>query len=284
MTTVEIAVAFRDATGQYIRPVAAMLASVLACTARPLRLHVLHDETLTAAHRDGLQAMVRQAGRTIAFHALDPRRCLPGVDETSPIMQPLTYATLYRLFIPTLPAFASCRRLLYMDTDLLADTDLSVLWDMDMEGAALGAVPDPCLCGALLRKGDDPRHVWARKAARYSLQQGIPNSRYFNAGVLLLDLDAIRAEGLFEAATRLVLDIPNLLHPDQDALNKIFFNRSIFIPKKFNYLLHSDAVDDLTEGVWHFSGPRKPWLQDMPKAHRYHYYLSRTPWSAGGPA
>lgn len=77
----------------------------------------------------------------------------------------------------------------------------------------------------------------------------------------------------------MVQDEPRLLHPDQDALNKIFYGRSVFIPQKFNYLLHSCDVAGVEEGVWHYSGPRKPWDHaDMPKAERYYHYLRQTPW------
>ena len=276
-----IALAFRDTDGAYIRTVAAMLASVLANTPRPLMVHALHDETLTAQGREGLSAMSRAAGQSIAFHEILPAQCLPGLDENSPILKPLTFATLYRLFIPALPSLAACDRLLYLDTDMIVDVDLGELWDMNLGDALLGAVPDPCLCGALLRPVRTPKDQWAKDVARHNMGLGIPMSRYFNAGVLLLDLATIRAEKLFEAATHMVLSEPRLVHPDQDALNKLFFARCMVLPQKFNYLLHSDDVSGLTEGVWHYSGPRKPWREDMPKADRYHHFLAQTPWGQG---
>lgn len=277
----EIALAFRDTDGSYIRHVATMVASVLACTERPLRIHVLHDETLTHEGREKLRTMTQAAGRDMHFHHLEPHTCLPGVDEASPILRPLTFATLYRLFLPALPGVADCDRIIYLDTDMVVDCDLGEMWDINLGPALLGAVPDPCLCGALRRGGDAPRDVWARDVARYTLRQGIPMTRYFNAGVLLLDIAAIRARGLFDDAARLVLDNPQLLHPDQDALNKIFFGLTAFLPKKFNYILHTDDVRNITQGIWHYSGPRKPWREPMPKADRYHYYLAHTPWGQG---
>lgn len=276
----EIVLAFRDADGGYIRHVGAMLASVLHCTARPMRLHVLHDETLTFAGREALSVMVRRAGRKICFHPLVPSACLPGVDEKSPIMEPLTFATLYRLFIPAMPDLRDCERVVYLDTDLVAEADLGELWDMDMGPALLGAVPDPYLCGALQRT-EGPHLEWSRNMGMYNRQLGIPTARYFNAGVLLLRLKAICGRRLFEEALDMVLRIPQLTHPDQDALNKVFFEHSTVIPKKFNYLLHHDDVSAVSEGVWHYTGARKPWKEsgaNMPKADRYRHYLARTPW------
>lgn len=285
--TVEIAIAFRDLDGHYARHVGAMLASLLDNTQRPLRVHALHDDSLTLANKEKLTALFAHTARPaqgqecqLQLHHLDPRACLPGVDETSLIMQPLTFATLYRLFLPTLPGLEECERLIYMDTDLIVDTDMGALWDIDLGQALLGAVPDPCLCGALTRPTTNARDEWARKVARHSLGLGIPMTRYFNAGVLLLDLKSIRQEGLFAAGAALVQSEPRLLHPDQDALNKLFYRRSLFVPQKFNYLLHSACVDGIEDGVWHYSGPNKPWQQhDMAKADRYRHYLQQTPWA-----
>ena len=289
----DIAIAFRDTDGTYARHVGAMLTSLLHTTRRPLRVHALHDDSLTAANRAKLEllfaahAQRAQPGEQaeLHFHPLDPASCLPGVDEHSPILRPLTFATLYRLFLPTLPGLESCQRLIYLDTDLIVDTDMGELWEMDMGQALLGAVPDPCLCGALTRPVASPKDEWARNVARHSLRLGIPMTRYFNAGVLLLDLEGIRREGLFAEAAALVLAEPQLLHPDQDALNKIFYGRSLFVPQKFNYLLHSVQVDGIEEGVWHYSGPGKPWQQPhMAKAQRYYHYLRQSPWSEEHPA
>lgn len=295
---INIAIAFRDKDGSYARHVGAMLASLLDNTRRSVRVHILHDDSLTEDSRKKLQAVLDQQipaahGHThgqeqkhaharesqLHFHHLDPRTCLPGVNESSLIMQPLTFATLYRLFLPTLPGLKDCSRLIYMDTDLIVDADMSELWEMELGQALLGAVPDPCLCGALTRPVRNAKDEWARNVARHSLGLGIPMTRYFNAGVLLLDLASIRREGLFAEGAQMVQNEPRLLHPDQDALNKLFYGRSIFIPQKFNNLLHSCDVEGKEEGVWHYSGPRKPWDHPhMPKADRYFYYLRQTPW------
>lgn len=276
--TLSLAIAFRNQDGRYARHAGAMVASVLANTKRPVRLHLLHDATLTVEDAARFQALVAAYNQELLLHALEPSSCLPDVDESSAIMRPLTFATLYRLFLPQL---VDEPRILYMDTDLVADLDLAELWDTDLRGRPLGAVPDPCLSGAIGRKGTTPQEQWAARVARASLSMGIPMSRYFNAGVLLLDMAAIRRDGDFGAALKLVLSDPRLLHPDQDALNKVFFGRSVVLPQKFNYLLHSSDVGHLTEGVWHYSGPRKPWNEETPKADRYRHYLSLTPWAEG---
>lgn len=277
-TPVSLAIAFRDPDGSYARHAGAMVASVLANTRRPVRLHLLHDATLTVEDTARFQTLTAAYGQELRLHALEPSSCLPGMDESTAVMRPLTFATLYRLFLPQL---VDEPRILYMDTDLVADLDLAELWDTDLQGRPLGAVPDPCLSGAIGRKGTTPQAQWAARVARASLSMGIPMSRYFNAGVLLLDMAAIRRNGDFAAALQLVLSNPRLIHPDQDALNKVFFGRSAVIPQKFNYLLHSAEVEHLTEGVWHYSGPRKPWNEDTPKADRYRHYLSLTPWAEG---
>ena len=276
----DIAIAFRDQDGTYTRHAGAMLASLLATTPRPFRVHILHDHSLTPANTKKLLALPWDQEREIHFHRLDPQTLLPGTNEHTAIMRPLTYASLYRLFLPQLPALAPCPRILYMDTDIIVDTDLGELWDTDMGPALLGAVPDPLLCKGLSLPDNHPQARWARRVARTTLHQGVPMTRYFNSGVLLLKLDDIGRQGLFAEALDFVRAHPALVHPDQDALNKVFYTRSMTIPQKFNCILHSNHAEDREQGVWHYSGACKPWLDPhMPKAHRYHHYLRQTPWA-----
>ena len=234
--TMEIALAFRDKDGTYIAHVSAMLASVLASSTHAMRIHILHDETLSpenAAHLHSLCGM----GQELIFHPINPKLCLGSLREDSPIMKPLTLATLYRLFLPKLSGLEQCSRLIYLDTDLIVDTDLWEMWTVDMGTALLAAVPDPCLHKALENMGQGHKDQWARKVAQYSAELGIPTERYFNAGVLLLDLDGIRREGLFDQALRMVWKEPRLFHPDRDAINKLFFHKIVFLSQKCNYIV-----------------------------------------------
>ena len=122
---------------------------------------------------------------------------------------------------------------------------------------------------------------------------------YFNAGVLVLNLEAFREENLLsrivdwyrahrEQATRL----------DQDTLNALFWNRTVWLPARDNHCdgwlerqLRQNASDAYWRGcppqeileaicdpeVLHFWGPRKPWKWNhRPEGRRYEAVLRET--------
>src|ERR1700747_1086019 len=97
---------------------------------------------------------------------------------TIPHVSRMTYA---RLLIPRLfPEMAA--KVLYFDTDILVFEDLGPLWQTDLEGRVIAAVPDFYYHTLPLREGLDPQ-------AHRALYPGLPVvPEYFNAGVLLIDL------------------------------------------------------------------------------------------------
>ncbi len=81
------------------------------------------------------------------------------------------WMTYVRLIVP---GVLSKSRLLYLDADLLVLTDLSALWDLDMQGRAVGAVSY-----TTIRLSNDRRFF---ETLGYDL-----DAPYLNAGVLLID-------------------------------------------------------------------------------------------------
>ena len=85
----------------------------------------------------------------------------------------ITQAMYYRyLFADLLPK--SVKRLIYMDADIICKGDLLPLWQTDLQGKMLGAVRD-----------------WGE--AKSCGRIGLKNGRYFNSGVLLMDLVKVAA-------------------------------------------------------------------------------------------
>jgi len=187
-------------------------------------------------------------------------------------------ATYLRLCLPEL-APPEVQKVLYLDCDLVVCRDVRPLFGFDLNGRAVGAVFDYWI--------DDKAF-----ARRWDLAQG---GRYFNAGVLLLDLSRLRAGGQFARAVALLAQ--NLQHYeflDQDALNHVFWGEWAAMDPIWNMqraMLASGHEASTQRAAWplgrrpgivHFTSSHKPWLRtaDHPYAWLYHRARARTPFGA----
>ncbi len=99
-------------------------------------------------------------------------------------------------------------------------------------------------------------------------------AKYFNSGVLLIDVDVGRREIIPEDIFRYAsIHAKELLLPDQDILNAMYGNRTMelddyiwnYDARNYNtYLLRSGGMSDLdwvvrNTAILHFCGKAKPW-------------------------
>lgn len=258
-------------------PHAATLARSLLVTQRDpgaVRLHLLHPPDLDPVDLHRLEAMVTDLGGSLVTHAVaDPRLAdLPAAGRITEVMW-------FRILLPDLLPDAS--RVLYLDCDIVATDDLAPLFDLDLGGRAVAAVHNVPYGGAddLGRLGLDPAH------------------RYFNSGVLLLDLDRWRER---EVTDRLVAfataAAERLVHPDQDALNAVLGDDRAVLDPRWNCqntVFHSPVAAEVfgaaavraacaAPALVHFEGPSlaKPWhyLATHPYRDVYLRHRAATPW------
>ena len=125
-------------------------------------------------------------------------------------------ATWLRFFVlEQIPA--NVTRLLWLDSDTAVCDDLSGLTDLDMKGCPIGAVCDS-LC------------LYDRK--RLNIPEG---QSYYNAGVLLFDLEQWRPGNLQEKMmAHLAQHIDQYELNDQDLLNDFFRGRIFRLPERYN--------------------------------------------------
>jgi lipopolysaccharide biosynthesis glycosyltransferase len=269
-----VACATDDAYAPYC---AAMLGGLLVQHPRGLTVHLLHDETLGTQPRERLRRLVEAGGgRWEPLTAPASQRAgLPAMDRIPSIMW-------LRVLLPDLLPQAD--RLLYVDVDTLALQPLDGLWRTDLGGNLVGAV-------------DNVLHPNLRgRPAALGLPAG---ARYFNSGVLLMDLAGMRREG----SSRRILEVARtrpgeLLWPDQDALNIVLAGRRATLHPRWNcqnsfFYWRRFAVELLGErqleealaapALLHFEGPSwaKPWhfFSDHPHRERWRAAQRATGWS-----
>lgn len=184
----------------------------------------------------------------------------------------------YRIHLPELLATTS--RALYLDADTIACRSVGELFDLDLGTALVGAV-------------DNVTEPGARDFER---ELGLPQGQsYFNSGVLLLDLDAMREA----ETTRTLLQTASrpLVWPDQDALNIALGGRRRHLHPRWNTqnslygwaawahdVFGPDAAEAVADpAILHFEGHgsgTKPWDDRCahPLRSAYLEHAAATPW------
>lgn len=165
-------------------------------------------------------------------------------------------STFTRLIVPA-TLKDQTDRVLYVDADMLCVGSLEELMGMDLDGTNALVVDD---VGWETPTGRD---------GRYSVL-GLKHPRYFNAGMLYINIPEWEKNKVSEAAIRALVSNPDkLTFNDQDALNIVLDGQARYIPVKWNYIY--SMIADLKQGrqtmspvgdarIIHFAGLVKPWI------------------------
>lgn len=157
----------------------------------------------------------------------------------------LSLAAYLRLLIPD---HVPEKRAIYLDSDTLTLGDLSELFSLDLGTNLIGAM------GGKGEPGDTrvPRS---------------PEDNYVNSGVLLMDLDVLRADNFLQKCRDIYRTYqPQIIWHDQCVLNKYAECRKLLIDPKWNYKIwpgiaknHWDTAVSSAK-ILHFTMGAKPWL------------------------
>ena len=272
MTTLHVACAAEGA--EYVAHSAAMINSLLSRHPRDsVHVHYAPGPDVSRAQEERLAEMVARDGGRISFLRV-PYDRVEGLAE-----QDFTKATWYRVFLPDL--LPRLDRILYLDCDLLVRDSLQPLFDLDLGRNWIAAVTNVFM----------PYH--AHRPGELGLKDP---ERYFNAGVAVMNLDAMRRKRLSQKVLRYGRqNAERVGWRDQDALNIVLGRRRLRLHPRWN-VMNSFAVPEAVRvfgeaalrealerpAVRHFEGPaeNKPWhpgnRSDMRDAYAEH--RSRTPW------
>ena len=194
----------------------------------------------------------------------------------------LTPVALVRLLIPDLLPL-EVNKVLYLDCDLVVNDDLSELWDMDVGGKSLLAARDT------IGWVDNPDGGLSNYG-----ELGIPgDSKYFNSGVLLLNVKKWRERGTSEQLLRYMRDYQAIIrYEDQEVLNAVLFDDWGELEFRWNWQIIWRGVrigthkmawvpERSRKSIIHFITSEKPWLPgcDYEEKKYFFEYLDRTEWA-----
>ena len=256
---IHIALGLHDPQGEYACQAAVMLASVFVHAAGRVCAHVVHNETLTTENKRKLAAIAQRYRQDIRFY---PVRLSESVQALG---GHVTQGALFRLLLPDL---IDADKVIYFDCDIVVNLDVAQLWELDLQDLPVAAALDPGM-------PEFPAEIRRRVAST-----GVDIARYFNSGVMVLDLRQLRQQyRLFQQAVDFLRRYPQAVFHDQDALNFLFKGKCLMLDSRYNRIVSRAQPKDCTQpSVWHFAGV-KPWLyygsaMDM----LYWKALLLTPW------
>ena len=233
----------------------------------------LINDGLSEGAREKLGRVARRFNQELTYCEIDTR-----ILRNAHISAHVSVATYFRILIPKiLPE--DLDKVLFLDSDIIVRGSVAELYNVAIDRYSHAAIENP------LASGD---------ARRLGLPAG---SAYFNAGVLLMNLQTWRDEQVTERLLEYVnANAEKLIAWDQDALNFHLCGRWRKCPPIWNaqeafFVKFSASELGVSERelrevrsnprIVHFTGSCKPWniYLNHPFEEEYFKYLAMTPWN-----
>jgi lipopolysaccharide biosynthesis glycosyltransferase len=250
-------------------PMGVMFTSLLENTSKPseIRFSVINDG-ISSDNKNKLRYLTSQYGAKLRFIPVDK-----GKYENFHIRPPWSLAAYYRISIPEIIEL-DVRKAIYLDCDLIINDDIQKLMEFDLNRCLLAAVED--LSDHTYRKS------------------GLPKNKYFNSGVLVIDLEKWRINNIPFRVREFVKNSPHKMATlDQCALNGVLFNDWYRLPLRWNqqpavfrkkWWRTSFEKDEFEDALWspaiiHYVG-LKPWnyISYHPLTVEFEKYYFKSPW------
>lgn len=157
------------------------------------------------------------------------------------------------------------KRVLYMDGDVLILKDLSTMFSTDLDGYYAAVISD----------GPKDFVAGGKKHAYYG------EKTYFNSGVMLLNLEQMRADGITERLIEFRLNEYNYFM-DQDAFNQVLKDKVVHLGVEYDFLLHlisyQNKLFSLEQLIDFYGLRRYSSIDELFKEIRILHYTFGKPW------
>lgn len=174
-----------------------------------------------------------------------------------------TESIFYRIFIAAL--YPEYSKAIYLDCDIVVLGDISEFYNIDLGDNILGAITDD-----VIATNEDFRNY-----AKYGI--GVDYTKYFNSGVLVMNLDEYRKEKIQQRFVYLLIKHNfETAAPDQDYLNVLCYDKVRYIDKSWDKMPVGDDYDGALNLI-HYNNFRKPWYyDDVPYGEYFWEYAKKT--------
>ncbi|WP_312556595.1 glycosyltransferase family 8 protein [Empedobacter brevis] len=207
----------------------------------------------------------------------------------------MNVTTYYRFYIPEL--FSHYNRILYLDSDLIIDYDISNLANIHFDDKLALCCPSPFIVNKIKCQNDKdyPINYFTETLKMISPED------YFNAGVMVYNLHKINNENIGQKIFDSLQEIEKPKLQDQDLLNSVFnrYGGVKLLSQKYNNtrsykITYSRlAFDGLKKilnikikhskklfYIYHYVGKEKPWKNNKIDSKLFYYYACKSPFKS----
>lgn len=251
----------------YVEHCCVMLCSFFRNNLEEQHTIFLLGESLTVGNQGIINNLVELYNGKFIYYQVAPEAL-----QDCPIKETdhLTIATYFRLFMARLLP-QKVDKILYLDCDIVIDGSLKELWDTNLDNYALAAI-------------EEMRWHYSDVFDRLEFDK---KYGYFNAGVILVNLDYWRKQHLTERFINyLSSNSAKLKAHDQDVLNAVLHDKCLHISCKWNvetgFCMHeflklqgfnSDLLKIIRQPIIiHYTWKPKPWEGHCKHPFRIVYY------------
>ncbi len=257
----------------YCRQTAALIKSVIYNSKfSNYKFYILHSSV-----DENNQKLLKQVFNAIEFINIQEyidKQSIEKYANTNKSIDYISSEMYYRLFIPDI--FKQYDKVLYLDSDMTVIKDISELYNIDIDNYYAGVVEGKIIKEFIKKnkKVDTyPQYNWQQYL---KLKLNKKDLRYFNSGMLLLNLKKLREDGIQQKMFEFLKKESPLEFPDQDVLNAFFDEKAKYLPEKYN-TFHAALKKETV--IIHFVGKEKPWNYYKANDSFEHFwkYLKLTP-------
>ena len=151
-----------------------------------------------------------------------------------------TMTIYFRIFIPDM--YPEYDKAIYIDSDIVVPGDISELYDTDMHGNLIGVCKDSSV-------NDAP------ELQRYMTESlGLKLGDYFNSGMLLMNMKALREVNLAEHFLYLLNKYHfDCIAPDQDYLNSMCYGKIEYLESCWDAMPNRNKPENPSPKIIHYN-------------------------------
>jgi len=259
----------------YVMPTVVLMTSIGINNDSGIVFHLFTDESIGIEETATIKNTAHRFGNFVKFYSIEKNSTMRLPTGQPKQSSYITKATYYRLFASMLLP-NNIHKILYLDCDTIVRKSLTLLWETDITNYAAGCINDVidvCTCST--------------NRLPYDMQKG-----YFNAGVLLINLDYWRMNNVYARFVDCINKNASILDfHDQDVLNIEFCDVKKNLPITYNFMVGfytktkynlynneyekevNNTISDPT--IIHYSHKLKPWHYGSGHPHldvwKYYY-------------